>query len=74
LLIGLPNTIYLYQKVFIVALSGFASYANHQDPTHYIAQQASYRALELLYCAFVLYVLRVPPEIERRADYSELSS
>jgi len=61
------------KKVFVVALIGFSTYDNHLPASQYLIQQTSYRALELLYCTFVLFVLRVPPEIARRANYTQLN-
>lgn len=43
-----------------------------QQPVFYLLQQCVYRFIQAMYCAFILWALRVPPEIESRAVYEPL--
>jgi hypothetical protein len=40
-----------------------------EQPYFYLLQQCVYRFIQALYCGFILFSLRVPPEIESRAVY-----
>lgn len=50
-------------------ITAFASSHLLRDPKFYVSQQTVFRTLQAAYCLFILWALRVPPEIESRAVY-----
>ena len=67
-------SILLLLTVFSVIVLGSVGAAASllQDPSYYIAQQSTFRFLQFLYCFFIIYILKTPPEIQSRALYSEI--
>jgi hypothetical protein len=43
-----------------------------EQPTFYMLQQSVYRFIQAMYCGFILWALRLPPEIESRAGERQL--
>ena len=43
-----------------------------EQPYFYLLQQCVFRFIQALYCGFILFSLRVPPEIESRAVYEPI--
>lgn len=65
-------SIVLILTVVSLVAFGIATFSDPhlmQNPEYYLIQQVVFRTLQAAYCLFILWALRVPPEIESRAVY-----